>query len=311
MVIVRMSNPQNFCKEAEKLNIRYEFLKEAIECVGGQALARMFNGTSLRGGGNAISAATIGNWLLTFEFIKENPNHIDNDQYCAHRLEPKPEYYEYIEIIKKPIEDNIVKSWKTLSNKKLGDEAEKYGITIGIRNAKALKTLLERMEKMVERRKEHIWNKNYDIIIKEDEKVNYNFMNVPELRRLCKERNLKNAHIKSKEELIKLLEENELNPLYNNDEKQYKNMNVKQLKVLAKERGLTRYNNLKKDELVKLHDEFDEDIEFINEEDDKKTETEDDDEEDEENYKLKYDKLLEKYNELEKKYLELKTKLNK
>lgn len=276
-----MSNPQNFCKEAEKLNIRYEFLKEAIECVGGQALARMFNGTSLRGGGNAISAATICNWLLTFEFIKENPNHIDNDQYCAHRLEPKPEYYEYIEIIKKPIEDNIVKSWKTLSNKKLGDEAEKYGITIGIRNAKALKTLLERMEKMVERRKEHIWNKNYDII-KEDEKINYNFMNVPELRRLCKERNLKNAHIKSKEELIKLLEENEFNPLYNNDEKKYKNMNVKQLKVLAKERGLTRYNNLKKDELVKLHEEYDEDIEFINEEDNIEEEKEDEDDEVEE-----------------------------
>ena len=271
-----MSNPQNFCKEAEKLNIRYELLKEAIECVGGQALARVFNGTSLRGGGNAISAATISNWLLTFEFIKENPNHIDNDQYCAHRLEPKREYYEYIEIIKKPIEDNIVKSWKTLSNKKLGDEAEKYGITIGIRNAKALKTLLERMEKMVERRKEHIWNKNYDIIIKEDEKINYNFMNVPELRRLCKERNLKNAHIKSKEELIKLLEENELNPLYNNDEKKYKDMNVKQLKVLAKERGLTRYNNLKKDELVKLHEEYDEDIEFINEEDNIVDEKEDD-----------------------------------
>jgi len=77
------------------------------------------------------------------------------------------------------------------------------------------------------------------------------------------------------------------------------------LKVLAKERGLTRYNNLKKDELVKLHEDYDEDIEFI--EDDKKdTDNIDDivDEKDEENYKLKYDKLLEKY-------LELKTKLNK
>lgn len=41
-------------------------------------------------------------------------------------------------------------------------------------------------------------------------------------------------------------------------------------------------------------------------EEEKKDETETD-----ENYKLKYDKLLEKYNELEKKYLELKTKLNK
>ena len=262
MVIICVSNPQNFCKEAEKLNIRYEFLKEAIECVGGQALARMFNGTSLRGGGNSISSATIGNWLLTFEFIKENPNHIDNDQYCAHRLEPKPEYYDYIEIIKKSIEDDIVKSWKTLSNKKLGDEAEKYGITIGIRNAKALKTLLERMERMVERRKENIWNKVYDEDVEGE--FDYRFTNVPELRRLCKERNLKNAHLKSKDDLIDLLKNN-TNHIYDNSKKDYTQNTTKELKKLAKERGLTRYNHLKKDELVKLHEDYDEDIEMINE----------------------------------------------
>ena len=262
MVIIRVSNPQNFCKEAEKLNIRYEFLKEAIECVGGQALARMFNGTSLRGGGNSISSATIGNWLLTFEFIKKNPNHIDNDQYCAHRLEPKPEYYDYIEIIKKSIEDDIVKSWKTLSNKKLGDEAEKYGITIGIRNAKALKTLLERMERMVERRKENIWNKVYDEDVEGE--FDYRFTNVPELRRLCKERNLKNAHLKSKDDLIDLLKNN-TNHIYDTSKKDYTQNTTKELKKLAKERGLTRYNHLKKDELVKLHEDYDEDIEMINE----------------------------------------------
>jgi len=262
MVIVRMSNPQNFCKEAEKLNIRYEFLKEAIECVGGQALARMFNGTSLRGGGNSISSATICNWLLTFEFIKENPDHNDNDQYCAHRLEPKDEYYEYIKIITQPIEDDIVKSWKILSNKKLGDEAQKYGITLGIRNSKAIKNLLERMLNMVERRKENIWNKVYDEDVEGE--FDYRFTNVPELRRLCKERNLKNAHLKSKEELIDLLKNN-TNRIYDNSKKDYTQNTKKELKKLAKERGLTRYNHLKKDELVKLHNDYDEDIEMINE----------------------------------------------
>jgi len=256
-----MSNPQNFCKEAEKLNIRYEFLKEAIECVGGQALARMFNGTSLRGGGNSISSATICNWLLTFEFIKENPDHNDNDQYCAHRLEPKDEYYEYIKIITQPIDNEIVESWNQLSNKKLGDEAQKYGITLGIRNSKAIKNLLERMLNMVERRKENIWNKVYEDI---DDEFDYRFTNVPELRRLCKERNLKNAHLKSKEELIDLLTNN-TNHIYDNSKKDYTQNTIKELKKLAKERGLTRYNHLKKDELVKLHEDYDEDIEMINE----------------------------------------------
>jgi prophage antirepressor-like protein len=262
MVIVRMSNPQNFCKEAEKLNIRYEFLKEAIECVGGQALARMFNGTSLRGGGNSISSATICNWLLTFEFIKENPDHNDNDQYCAHRLEPKDEYYEYIKIITQPIDNEIVESWNQLSNKKLGDEAQKYGITLGIRNSKAIKNLLERMLNMVERRKENIWNKVYDEDVEGE--FDYRFTNVPELRRLCKERNLKNAHLKSKEELIDLLKNN-TNRIYDNSKKDYTQNTTKELKKLAKERGLTRYNHLKKDELVKLHNDYDEDIEMINE----------------------------------------------
>lgn len=261
MVIVRMSNPQNFCKEAEKLNIRYEFLKEAIECVGGQALARMFNGTSLRGGGNSISSATICNWLLTFEFIKENPDHNDNDQYCAHRLEPKDEYYEYIKIITQPIDNEIVESWNQLSNKKLGDEAQKYGITLGIRNSKAIKNLLERMLNMVERRKENIWNKVYDEDVEGE--FDYRFTNVPELRRLCKERNLKNAHLKSKEELIDLLKNN-TNRIYDNSKKDYTQNTTKELKKLAK-RGLTRYNHLKKDELVKLHNDYDEDIEMINE----------------------------------------------
>jgi hypothetical protein len=50
---------------------------------------------------------------------------------------------------------------------------------------------------------------------------------------------------------------------YKEDKKEYKDMTVKDLKNLAKERDLTRYNNLKKDELVKLHEEFDEDLEFI------------------------------------------------
>ena len=232
MTIRRMVNPQNFCKEANKLNIRYEFLIEGKNCIGDQSMARMFCGNSMRGGGGSISAGTMNNWIMTFEFIQNNPNHVDNEQYVAHRLEPKSEYNEYIKIIKTPINYEIIDSWKNLSYAKLGDEAQKYGMTLGIRNKIAVRTLLERMLKMVERRRENIWNQNYENINLEEE-FDYRFTNVPELRRICKERNIKNASIKSKDELIKILKETECNPVYKEDKKVYKDMNVKELKTLA------------------------------------------------------------------------------
>ena len=273
MTIRRMCNPQSFCREANSKNIRYEFLIEARLCIGDQSLARLFNGSSMRGGGGSISAGTLNNWLTTFEFIQQNPDHIDNEQYVSHRLEPRDEYYNYITIIKTPISDEIIKSWESLSKKKLGDEAQKYGITLGIRNSNAIKTLPEKMKQMVERRKASIWGKTFEVI--EDHKVDYRLTNVPELRRICKEKDIKNAHIKSKEELVKILEETELNPLYTEEKKDYKDMNSKELKTLAKEKGLTTYNNLKKDELVKLHGDFDEDLELVSKDGEKEHKEED------------------------------------
>jgi prophage antirepressor-like protein len=276
MTIGRVCNPQSFCREAHKLNIRYELLMEARLCIGDQSLARLFKGSSMRGGGGSISSGTITNWLLTFEYIQRNPEHVDDEQYVVHRLEPKDDYYKYIAILLAPISEDVIKSWDSLSNKKLGDEAEKYGITIGIRNSIAIKTLHQRMKQMVERRTTNIWNKTYDIV--EDGKVDYRLTNVPELRRICKEKNIKNAHIKSKEELVKLLEETELNPLYTDVKKDYNDKTSKELKSLAKDRGLTHYNNLKKDELVKLHSDYDEDLKLIaKKEDDIENETVDDD----------------------------------
>ena len=220
MTIRRMCNPQSFCREAHKKNIRYEFLMEARHCIGDQSLARLFNGSSMRGGGGSISAGTLNNWLTTFEFIQQNPDHVDDEQYVVHRLEPKDEFYSYISIIQTPIDEDVINSWDSLSQKKLGDEAQKYGITIGIRNSQAIKTLPGRMKQMVERRKASIWGKKFEII--EDNKVDYRLTNVPELRRICKEKDIKNAHIKSKEELVKLLEETELNPIYTEEKKEVK-----------------------------------------------------------------------------------------
>ena len=60
-----MANPQNFVTEANKLNIKYEYLVEAVECIGKQSVSRLFNGNSNRGKQESLSAATIDNWLLT------------------------------------------------------------------------------------------------------------------------------------------------------------------------------------------------------------------------------------------------------
>lgn len=267
----RMSNPKNFCEEAMKLEIRYEYLIEAKMCVGGQKLAQMFIGKSLRGGGDSLSSATIENWINTFIFVQNNPDEEDKDQYSARRLEPRDSWYKYLEIIKKPIEDDVVKMWKNLSAKKLGDQAEKYGITLGIRNAKAVGNLHQRMLDMVERRKNNIWNKvveeEADIIDGSiDGVIDYKFRNVPELRRICKERNLQNAHITDKEGLIELLEKNPFNAVYNLDINNIYTMTHPELKSLAKERGFNEYNNVSKADLLKMHEEYDLELKKIREE---------------------------------------------
>ena len=41
-----LSNPQYFVKEAHKKNVRYNYIIEAIQCIGHQALSRMFKGKS-------------------------------------------------------------------------------------------------------------------------------------------------------------------------------------------------------------------------------------------------------------------------
>lgn len=268
-----MSNPKNFCQEAMANGITYEYLIEAKESINCTNLARMFIGKSSRGG---LSTDIIDTWIATFEYAKENPDKEDNDQYTARRFEPTQEYHDYVKLIKTPIPNDVVESWKNMSCLALGRLAPSYGYKIGIANNKALRTLHERMLQMAERRKNNIWNKKEEgRDLSKDEvnnsKVDYRMMNVPDLRKLCKERNLQNAHIKTKDSLIKLLERNPLDAIYDEKKIVYDSMSMKDLKVLAKDRGLTTYNNLTKDELIKNHQEFDEleqDKENKNKEDD-------------------------------------------
>jgi len=250
-----MSNPKNFCQEAMKHGIRYEFLIEAKESINCTNLARLFIGKASRGG---LSSDIIETWIATFEYARDHPDEEDHDQYTARRFEPTQEYHDYVQLIKTPIPDEVVESWKNMSSSALGKIAPNYGYKIGITNFTAIKTLHERMFKMVERRKNNIWNKNDEIVI-DDSNPNYRMMNVPDLRKLCKDRNLQNAHIKTKDGLISLLERNPMDAVYDGDDKMnYDKMTMTELKILAKDRGFTSYNNLKKDELIKNHKDFDE-----------------------------------------------------
>jgi hypothetical protein len=60
--------------------VRYEYLKESIECNGAQKTARIFVGRCSRGEQGTLSAATLLNWLTTFEFVRNNPEKQDDDQ---------------------------------------------------------------------------------------------------------------------------------------------------------------------------------------------------------------------------------------
>jgi len=252
-----MSNPKNFCQEAKKHGVTYEYLIEAKESINCTNLARMFIGKSARGG---LSTDIIETWIATFEYAKDHPDEEDKDQYTARRFEPTQEYHDYVKLIKTPIPDDVVESWKKMSCLALGKLAPQYGYRIGIANNKALRTLHERMQQMADRRKNNIWNRIDEIEAGEDvnAKQDYRMMNINDLRKLCKERNLQNAHIKTKDGLIRLLERNPLDSVYEETKIVYDSMSMKDLKVLAKDRGFTTYNNLTKDELIKNHQEFDE-----------------------------------------------------
>ena len=244
MVVHRMSNPKSFVQDCKRLGITYELLIEAHESIGKQSTARLFNGKSKRGGGGFCSAASIENWLETFKYVLEHPDEEDHDQYQAREVLPNEEWYKFVEIVKTPIEENIIDSWKKLPKKKLGEEAKKYGYTIGIANAKAIMTIHERLLEMIQRRKQNIWDKEVIGFI-EDTELNYQLMNIFKLREIAKEHGISTNL--NKEDMI-----NEIKAFQENDTIaiEYIEMSTSRLKLLAKDRGLLEYNNLKKDELV-------------------------------------------------------------
>ncbi len=202
MTVHSMSNPKAFIKDAKKVHVTYEFLQEAILCVGEQACSRMFIGKCIRGGGNCQSAASIKNWIATFQYVLDHPNEKDKDPYQARCLEPNDTWYDFVKLIKTPITEEERNNWNNVSLLKLGDIAISHGITFGVRNNKAIQTLRDRMNSMFERRQKLIWNIVEPEI--EDDKVDYRLMNVFKLRDLCKNRGIPSSGLK-KDQMIQLL----------------------------------------------------------------------------------------------------------
>jgi len=240
-----MSNPKAFVKDAKKIGVTYELLQEAIKCVGAQATSRMFTGKSRRGGGSCQSATNIENWLATFQYNIDHPDEEDHDPYQARSIIPCDSWFEFTKLVHIPISDDVQNSWLTMSNISLGNEAAKWGITFGIRNAKAVKTLLERMQQMVSRRKV-FWESNQETSTEETDTPDFRLMNTVKLHELCKARGITSVHLK-KDEMIDLLNKYVPPDVITLD---YEKMTLLQLKTKAKEKGLVEYNNLDKTQLI-------------------------------------------------------------
>ena len=251
-----ISNPQSFKRDCLRNQISLDLLVEAKLCIGAEALARCFEGKCHRGGGLALSSAQLDTWISSLEFVRDNPDVQDTDPYRPRDVKPKQEWFDFIEIVKKPIDPIIRQNWAGFSKTLLGKEAPKYGMSLGVANNKALKTIHERMDAMYERRSKNFWNGTFiEIISEEDEKIDYRLSNIFTVREACKARGINFLHL-NKEEMIDLLEEYERPTIL--CIMTYQEMTLAQLKRVAKDKGLLEYNNLQREmllEKLKEHDE--------------------------------------------------------
>jgi uncharacterized protein YunC (DUF1805 family) len=250
MGVIQLANPHHFVKEAAQVGIFYDELLEACECSGVQKISRMFAGKSIRGGQGHASGVTIDNWLVTFKFALDNPDVLDTSPYQARSITPTKDWHDYLKIIREPINISAIDHWKRISKKSLGDEAEKIGITKGIRNDKALTTLLARMEATVERRRKCIWNIDR-CDLGTTENLDSRYSNVSQVHRECQKRNIPIGR-QSKDTLVELVQTFDQNPPVPEEITNYTKMTKAKLHVLCKDRGFIMYNKLNKDALVDL-----------------------------------------------------------
>lgn len=255
-----LSNPQSFKRDCDDVDVTYDLLIEAQECMGKQACSKLFNGKSSRGGGNNASSSIIDDWIFTLKYAIENPEEKDKDPYRPRRVEPFEEWKEFVVLVNTPIDEKIYSYWEKLSGKKLGEEVRKYGLTFGTANSNAIKTLHERAMTMVERRSKNFWDKKCDKDKDKSKELDYNSLNIFRLREISLELGCQIYHQNKDELIFNIKKREEEIKSYSNeekDEKEYNEMTLLTLKIIAKNKGLSSYNNLNKEELIEALINFD------------------------------------------------------
>ena len=255
MTIIKLSNHHSFYNECKDKGVTIDLLLEAQICLGKQATSKLFKGRAKRQGGYTISSIQVENWIHTLKFAQENPQIPDeNKVYMPRIVDPTDEWYQFTEIVKTPIDEDIIKSWDYLSNPKLGKEIQNYGLTFGTANNKALRNLRQRVNEMVERRRTKFWSVKEEITDNSKPEINFNSYSFLHLQQIGRRMGADVNNI-SKEELVRRLEarqtemETEKHKIF---EQPYIHCNTRQLKTIAKEKCIPDYNVKKKDELIKL-----------------------------------------------------------
>jgi len=247
----KLVNPQSFVQEAHQVGIYYHELKEAQECINKQKTAEMFLGKSKRGEDEHITSSTVDKWIATFEYAQANPDEPDSDRNTSRGIKPKRDWYEYLKVIRRPIPDREIESWERMSNKALGEAAIRMGITHGIANTKALKTLHDRMLQAVERRREHIWRE--EEVSDTEEKYESEEDEVNDMV------DGKEVDTESKEDLHEIATESASyysNVYTNNPPVNYHTMNTRQIDDECLKRGIV-IGRHKKAEKIRLIEEYD------------------------------------------------------
>ncbi len=252
----KLQNHHAFHRECVSKGVTLDLLEEGVLVLGELHTAYMFDGTCSRGAHLSISQAQLAEWINTLRFAKENPEVPDstNGSRSVYIKPNQPQWNNFVQqVVLGLIPESKIAYWKSLSLKKLGDEAAKIGILRGIKNRLALAKLLPRMLALFDRRKSKFWGRSVEELLLSEPIQSTTYWVLP--HRDVKQRAISLGVSKpnmAKADLITAIETRENELEYGLEEYQikYTDMTLVQLKKVAKERRIPNYNLLNCEKLV-------------------------------------------------------------